>query len=203
MSAAEVDSESTPTSVLGVLLLIVSQCFTGLQFISEEKILGGYYLDPLLVVGLEGFWGCLYFIILLPIFQHIKCDGPLCHNGYLEDSITAFKEFGEHPELIAMSLGIIVSIGCFNATGVAVTKFASAAQRSTVDTCRTLLIWVISLMLKWEKFYWQELIGFMLLVGGTLVYNEIVILPCELLNKNTKGNLVKKQGKLETFRQGV
>jgi len=100
-----------------------------------------------------------------------------------------------------MSLGIIVSIGCFNATGVAVTKFASAAQRSTVDTCRTLLIWVISLMLKWEKFYWQELIGFILLVGGTLVYNEIVVLPCEFLNRNTKKFLTQREGKLETFRQ--
>lgn len=76
--------------------------------------------------------------------------------------------------MIYMSLGIIVSIGCFNATGVAVTKYASAAQRSTVDTCRTLVIWCISLMIGWEKFYWQELIGFILLVGGTLVYNEIV-----------------------------
>jgi hypothetical protein len=28
--------------------------------------------------------------------------------------------------------------------------------------------------------------AFVLLVGGTLVYNEIVILPCSLLNYNTK-----------------
>ena len=58
----------------------------------------------------------------------------------------------DHPVLIAQSIGIICSISCFNATGVAITKYASAAQRSTVDTCRTLLIWVISLMLKQETF---------------------------------------------------
>lgn len=195
------DDESTPTSVLGILLLLLSQCFTGVQFISEEKILSGYYLDPLLIVGLEGFWGCLYYVILLPIFQHINCDGALCHNGKLEDSSKAFEEFGEHPQLIAMSIGIIFSIGAFNACGVAVTKYASAAQRSTVDTCRTLMIWCISLIIGWEKFYWQELVGFFLLVGGTLVYNEIVILPCEVLNKNTKVNIIKRQGALETFRQ--
>jgi drug/metabolite transporter (DMT)-like permease len=85
------DTESTPTSFLGVLLLLLSQCFAGLQFISEEKILSGYYLDPLYVVGLEGFWGCVYYAILLPIFQQIKCDGALCHNGYLEDTKSAFK----------------------------------------------------------------------------------------------------------------
>lgn len=47
-----------------------------------------------------------------------------------------------------MSLGIILSISSFNATGVSITKYASAAQRSTVDTCRTLFIWVISLATK-------------------------------------------------------
>lgn len=195
------DSDSTPTSILGVLLLLLAQCFTGLQFISEEKILSGYYLDPLLIVGLEGFWGCLYFSILLPIFQHVKCDGALCNGGYLEDSMTAFRQMKEFPSMIVMSFGIIVSIGCFNATGVAITKYASAAQRSTVDTCRTLLIWCISLMIGWEKFYWQELIGFILLVVGTLVYNEIIELPCNLLNRNTKMKLLRKQGALDTFRQ--
>ena len=65
----------TPTTALGIILLLISQCFTGLLFISEEKLLSGYYLDPLLVVGLEGFWGCLYYAILLPIFQQINCTG--------------------------------------------------------------------------------------------------------------------------------
>lgn len=44
-----------------------------------------------------------------------------------------------------MSLGIIVSIAAFNATGQAITKHASAAQRSTIDTCRTLFVWIIQL----------------------------------------------------------
>jgi len=56
------------TSITGILLLLAAQCFTGGQFVSEEKLLGGYSLDPLYVVGLEGFWGCCVFAILLPIF---------------------------------------------------------------------------------------------------------------------------------------
>jgi hypothetical protein len=99
---------------------------------------------------------------------------------------------GENPILIAQSIGIIISISCFNATGVAITKYASAAQRSTVDTCRTLLIWLISLALKSEKFdvpySFGQLAGFVALVCGTLIYNEIWVLPCESLNKNTKAN---------------
>ena len=64
---------------------------------TEEKILSGYYLDPLLIVGLEGFWGCCYYAILLPIFQHIQCtagtSNPLCakdYTGPLEDTTKTF-----------------------------------------------------------------------------------------------------------------
>lgn len=92
--------------------------------------------------------------------------------------------------LIIQSIGIIISISGFNACGVAITKYASAAQRSTIDTCRTLLIWLLSLYpLRSEKFVvplsFGELAGFVILVGATLVYNEIVIVPCGLLSYNT------------------
>ena len=49
--------------------------------------------------------------------------------------------------------------------------------RSTVDTSRTLLVWMTSLAFGWEVFLWQELIGFVILVFGTVVYNEVLILP--------------------------
>jgi heme exporter protein D len=69
-----------------------------------------------------------------------------------------------------------------------ITKYASAAQRSTVDTCRTLVIWCVFLAMGSEKFLVGELFGFFLLVMGTLVYNEIIEIPISLLNKNTKRN---------------
>lgn len=63
------DSKSMEaTSITGIVFLLLAQCFTGGQFVSEEKLLSGTPLDPLLVVGLEGFWGCLVFAILLPVF---------------------------------------------------------------------------------------------------------------------------------------
>lgn len=69
----------------------------------------------------------------------------MCPEGVLEDSKEAFRQMGDNKTLIVQSVGIIISIACFNACGVAITKYASAAQRSTVDTCRTLLIWFVSI----------------------------------------------------------
>lgn len=115
----------------------------------EEKLLDGYYLDPLFVVGCEGFFGLCYYVCLLPIFQRVSCTTVgLCGDaGVIDDSTLAFKQLGEFPALLLMSFGIVVSIAAFNATGVSITKYASAAQRSTIDTSRTLLIWIVSIAL--------------------------------------------------------
>ena len=96
----------------------------------------------------------------------------------------------------------ILTIAGFNITGVMITKYASAAQRSTVDTCRTLVIWTVFLALGKEKFLIGELFGFFLLVLGTLVYNEIIEIPIDFMNRNTKNSIAKRE-KEEATRSGV
>lgn len=44
----------------------------------------------------------------------------------------------------------------------------SATARSTIDTCRTVLIWAVSLSLGWEQFKILQVLGFVVLVYGTL-----------------------------------
>ena len=91
--------------------------------------------------------------------------------------------------IIWLSLGMMLSIACFNVCGITTTKVASAAQRATIDTSRTLIIWIMSCLLGLEPFNWQAIFGFILLVFGTLLYNEIIILPFLGLDANTKDKL--------------
>ena len=74
---------------------MISQLFAGTMFVVEKKLLGNYYLDPFKIVGSEGMWGVLYFLIALPIMQLVTCTGTtglqqLCNFGYLENSAYAF-----------------------------------------------------------------------------------------------------------------
>ena len=78
------------TTPFGAGLIMGAQILTATQIIVEEKLFRGYQLDQFMVVGTEGFWGICYWSILLPIFQQVRCDGPLCHNGYLENTKLAF-----------------------------------------------------------------------------------------------------------------
>ena len=56
------------TSIAGVIMIIGAQFLTGSQMVTEEKLLSGTDLDPMYVVGMEGFFGLLIFSIALPIF---------------------------------------------------------------------------------------------------------------------------------------
>lgn len=65
----------------------------------------------------------------------------------------------------------------FNFFGLSVTHAVSATSRSTIDTCRTLFVWLISLGLGWETFKWLQVVGFGLLVYGTFLFNGIINPP--------------------------
>ena len=196
------DSGTTNGSeVLGIILLIISQLFAGTQFITEEKILGNYYLDPLYIVGSEGMWGLCYYIFLLPVMQNIHCGGVdakglgvLCNYNYLENSAFAFYQMSIDKMLILETVASTLSVACFNCFGIATTKYASAAQRSTIDTSRTLLIWIFSCLLLGETFMPLCIPGFVLLVFGTLLYNEIVVIPWLGFGDNTKIAIAQREG---------
>jgi hypothetical protein len=84
------DSNVNGSVALGIILILIAQFFAAALFIVEEYFIGDYYLDPLKVVGTEGMWGTLYFLIALPIMQVVQCSGTLCNYGYFENSSYAF-----------------------------------------------------------------------------------------------------------------
>ena len=156
---SEDESGSAGSVTFGIILLLIAQFFTGTMFIVEEYFIGDYYLDPMKVVGTEGMWGLTYYFALLPIMQAIHCSGSdglskLCNFGYLENSSYAFAQMQDNWTIIWLSLGMMVSIACFNVCGITTTKVASAAQRATIDTSRTLIIWIMSCLLGLEPFNW-------------------------------------------------
>lgn len=77
----------------------------------------------------------------------------------------------------------------FNFFGLSVTRTVSATSRSTIDTCRTLFIWVVSLGLGWESFKWLQVVGFALLVYGTMLFNDIVAPPTRRFLRNKRISL--------------
>ena len=152
------EATSAKNPVIGVIIIIIAQFFAGGVFVSEQLFLENIVVHPLQAVGIEGTSGLGYFLIVLPIFNAIPCDdGDFCSGGYIENSVQAFKQIGESTNLILLSIGFLLSISLFNFTGITTTKKAGALARSTIDTSRTLLIWLFSIIVGWEDFVWLYL----------------------------------------------
>jgi len=202
--------------IWGIILVIISQMFTASQFIIEEKFMKGYHCHPLKAVGWEGIWGSLIYFVLLIVFQFIECVAPpkgetnlssfICSKNdkgiwLVEDTLFAFRQIGSNGLLLFYVLLFIFSIAIFNFVGISVAKYASSPARAIVDTVRTIVVWSFFLMpfidvCKREQFRWLQLGGFVLLVIGTIIYNEVVILPFLGFDQYTKKAIADRK-KLE------
>ncbi|KAH8923092.1 hypothetical protein BT69DRAFT_1312482 [Atractiella rhizophila] len=168
--------EGVGLAILGVSMIAFAQIFTATQFVVEEKIMERYSIEPLRAVGYEGIYGLTTTSISIAILHVVIGRTDKGRGGYF-DATAGFHQIMDNPTVWGSSIAIAISIAFFNFFGLGVTRSVSATARSTIDTCRTLGIWVVSLGLGWETFRWLQVVGFALLVYGTFAFNGIVTLP--------------------------
>jgi drug/metabolite transporter (DMT)-like permease len=172
-------------TVIGVLMIAGAQIFTATQFVLEEWILENYALEPLKVVGWEGVFGFTVTLVGMIVLHLTVGMTDAGKYGYF-DMEEGWREITHNRVIAVTSVLIMISIGGFNFFGLSVTRSVSATARSTIDTCRTLFIWIVSLALGWETFKWLQILGFALLVYGTFLFNEIVQSPLRVCIRRQK-----------------
>lgn len=95
-------------------------------------------------------------------------------QGSMFNLSEGFDEMFSTKTVLISSFIILFMMSTFNVTGMTVTRVISATSRSTIDTSRTVGIWLVSLLIGWESFKFLQLAGFLLLVYGTLLFNGII-----------------------------
>uniref|UniRef100_H3AJA5 Solute carrier family 35 member F6 n=1 Tax=Latimeria chalumnae TaxID=7897 RepID=H3AJA5_LATCH len=164
----------TSEVITGDLLIIMAQIIVAIQMVLEEKFVAKHDVHPLRAVGTEGFFG-FFILTLLLIPMYFIPVGSFSGNprGVLEDALDAFCQIGNQPLIIVALLGNILSIAFFNFAGISVTKEISATTRMVLDSLRTVLIWIVSLGVGWEMFHSLQVLGFIILLLGTALYNGL------------------------------
>ncbi|KAM3602986.1 uncharacterized protein V6R79_014461 [Siganus canaliculatus] len=168
------DTHKLSDVITGDLLIIMAQVIVSVQMVLEEKFVYKHDVHPLRAVGTEGFFGFVVLSLLLIPMYFIPV-GNFSNNPrqVLEDALDAFCQIGHKPLILLALLGNTVSIAFFNFAGISVTKEISATTRMVLDSLRTLVIWVVSLALGWEQFHGLQVLGFLVLLVGTALYNGL------------------------------
>ncbi|KUI64093.1 hypothetical protein VM1G_10845 [Cytospora mali] len=177
--ATEVGADAL-LAIVGVLMIAGAQIFTATQFVLEEWLLERSTVDPIRVVGWEGVFGFTVTLLGMIVLHFVIGRTEAGRYGPF-DMVEGWTQWMQNPRVLLSSFLIMISIGGFNFFGLSVTRTVSATSRSTIDTCRTLFIWVVSLGLGWETFKWLQVAGFALLVYFTFLFNGIVQPPFEFL----------------------
>ncbi|KAJ3763757.1 hypothetical protein EV360DRAFT_32870 [Lentinula raphanica] len=177
-----IEAPEATTVVVGVFFILFAQIFTATQFVVEEKIMGHYSVPPLVAVGFEGLFGALTILIFFPVLAlpAVSSKSPFF------DIPRGWHQMVDTPSVLWSGIVIACSIALFNFFGLSVTRHVSATARSLVDTCRTLVIWLVSLGLGWEKLLWPisllQVLGFALLVYVKFLFflfnNLVAVPPC-------------------------
>ena len=199
-------SNNVYTTVLGIVLILIGQFVAACQMVVEEKLLKGKNFAPMHIVGLEGIFGIIAMVfIVLPLLMFIPGNQPgfLGYDIY-ENSIDACIQIGNSVGLICYSLLYLLSIAFYNFFGLSVTKYLTCVHRTLIDACRTIVVWAFELILhacddrygeSWTRYSWIQVIGFVLLILGTLFYNSIIKFPC--FNYDETKVAEKKEGEGE------
>jgi hypothetical protein len=139
--------------IIGLILLVASLFTNGFLFVFEEKLLSKYHIEPLQMVGYEGCFGLSIQLILLIIMSFVPCsfgvDACVMNSAgmpFLENPGMYFSQAGANGFLLLFCILGIFSIATFNVTGVTVTKYINALARSICDVTRTVIVWIVGIL---------------------------------------------------------
>jgi len=168
--------------------------------IVEELLLKTRKYDPLNVVFMEGFWGVtIMTFVALPLLYLLHAP-PVSPDLYTTaEAIPTIDLFSENmfdgiaqminqPIFFHENLIFLLSVAFYNFFGLSLTRYLSTVHRTLIDACRTVTVWLFQVFLFYiglegagEKLGWWsiiQLVGFIFLVMGTIIYNEVLRMPC-------------------------
>ena len=161
---------SASNPLLGDIIIVIAQVITAIQMVLEEKLVSGKGIPALQAVGWEGVWG--FSVLSMVLVGMYYAPGVPAFGGtsdHFENSGDALVQISRSGPLALACAGNVFSIAFFNFFGLSVTKYMSATHRMVLDSLRTIVIWAVSLIVGWQSFSWLQLIGFMILLTGTMV----------------------------------
>lgn len=170
--------ETAKDNVLGVILTLLGTVFAALFYVTEEIFLRGVQLEASLAVTNEGFWGLILHAILMPIYESV--DDPFSSANpkpKMENCYAWYYQSKSSPLIAGLIASQVIFTLGFNQAGCEITNRVASATRTTFETIRVILIWIISIGIGWET--WHSIatpiriVGFVLVTTGVFLYNNV------------------------------
>ena len=168
-------------ALLGVFLVMLGALTQAMQYVFEEKVLTMEEADvpPLLLIGMEGFWGTFLCLVLLyPLAYYLPGDD----HGSFEDPFNTYAMVVNTPTIQWAFVIYFFAIFGYNLFAVLVTFLLNSIWHAILDNFRPISVWLADLAIfyvftegdfgePWTPYSYIQLFGMVVLLYGTAIYN--------------------------------
>jgi hypothetical protein len=175
-------SKTMSESLTGIALVLGGEFIRSLRAVVEEKLMKKMRYDALLVVGLQGIIGFMLTIPTLFVVTAIKkSDGKP-----LEDISVTMKQFASNGLIYGLAATFPFTVSGLFISGAYVTKLMSAVHNALTTILTNGIVWVLTIIIhyiepsrgaKLELLALVQLLGFVIILMASLVYDAIIRLP--------------------------
>lgn len=186
-------SATDKNPLVGVCLVLGGAFVQSLQYAFEERVMtSDIGAPPLLVIGMEGFWGLLLCTVALyPIVYNL----PGADHGSIEDPYNTWAMFQNSPEVQRMFWMYFFSIFVYNSFAVLVTFLLDSVWHAILDNFRPITVWIVDLFIFYyiskdfgEEWLWPG--SYIQVVGlVVLLYGEWTVEVCGVQPINSQSLL--------------
>jgi len=149
---------------IGAALTVVQVVLYGLNNVWHEYMLTNYDCNPFEIISLDSMGTFFLTLVLMTIVQA---------TGF-EDVLGALYQIGHDSELGMLMLAYVL----VHLPGQVMQYFiigrSSALMYNLVAQCQSGVLWIVELAIGWNTFQVLQLVGFVLIALGTLIYTYVI-----------------------------
>lgn len=190
-----------------LLYKIIENIIFSILEVLEKNYMDFMYLSPYRMIFYEG---CVTFVMqiaTLTIANFIGCFSALADDTCKKTLVnfnTFFSDLNENPIVyLLLFLYILIQTG-YNFCRVMVNKEYSPTHRTIVDSFSCFCMFISNIFIHYSKkgaypdstFIYPGIAGYIIVIAGSLIYHEIILLHCCGLAYNTRIE-IDKRGKKE------
>ena len=188
--------------ITGVIIVLIGEILKLVLYLIHQHNINFNKVAPNLQIGLEGFFGSIFMVILIIILQFTPCPFKqsdkndkdtdidyskifltLCKDKDNFEDMTSFLSGFSHHKFVLWIIGFFISCSLFNLFGAYVIKTTNALFLMMAENCKIIPLGVLLGFLydHLGKDYQLAIVGFMFMVLGCTMY--LKILRCSCLEK--------------------
>ena len=200
--------DETNQIITGVIIVLIGEVLKLILYLIHQHNITFNKVAPNLQIGLEGFFGSIYMVILILILQFTRCPFKeskietdfdkiflsLCKDSVNFEDMTSFLSAFSNSLFLFLIIVFFISCSLFNLFGAYVIKTTNALFLMMTENCKIIPLGIILGFIsdtENQNYYFFSLVGFMFMVLGCTMYLKIVRCSC-LEKKYHKKNFHRK-----------